>query len=430
MDQKTFQLNGAENFFADLLKPSPDWFVKYRKDSLEKSRNIPIPSVKDEEWKYTNLALLSKHDFALPPHFKLEDSEAVWNYASKDDLNFVMVNGCFISELSNFENHTGLEAMHLQEAINQGKIPEDQVTVTTANDIEPFLSINAAYHRCGAYLKIDKQFDTKKTIHILHINTSDKAYSISPRSLIHLERSAQATVLESHISLVDSAYFVNPLTDIYLDDNAVLYYTKAQDDSKEAIHIGQTRVWQQRDSQLHSLSFMQGAQLTRNNVTVTLNGEGTHSTIDGLYLLNDNQHADNHSLVNHLHPNCESSQLYKGILNGSSRAVFNGKIYVDPIAQKTNSYQLNKNLLLGPKARVDTKPQLEIFADDVKCTHGATIGQLDEEQMFYLQARGIQKHEALKALAKGFVNDLIDSVEPSSITEKLHKLIEPTFERF
>ena len=427
MSEHIFQIKGAEQFYNDLVKSSPEWFVAYRNKCLEESRNIPIPSVKDEEWKYTNLALLNNNEYTLPPHFDLKDPEQLWQYADKRDINFVMVNGCFISELSNVDDIDGLEAMHLQEAANHGRLTEEHFTVTTKNDIQPFLAINGAYHRCGAYIKISKAFKSERMIHIININTSDKPYSISPRNIILTERSSQAAIMESHISLTNAAYFVNPLTDIYLEENAVVEYTKAQNDSKEAIHISQTRVWQERDSQFHGFSYMHGAKLTRNNLTITLNGEGTYSMLDGLYILNQEQHADNHSLVNNLHPNCETSQLYKGILNDASRAVFNGKIYVDAIAQKTNAYQLNKNLLLGKKARIDTKPQLEIFADDVKCTHGATIGQLVEDEVFYLQTRCIPREAAVRMIAYAFAAESVDNIKSEVMRKRILALVEEAF---
>lgn len=422
MTDKSFQINGADGFYQELIDRAPDWFAQYREKSLNDSRQIAIPTLKDEEWKYTSLALLADHQYGLPDGHDLTDKEQLWRYADKDDIHFVMVNGCFISELSTTDGVEGLKMMHLQEAVNQGLVDQEHYSVTTTNDIQPFLAINGAYHRCGAYIKIDKKFAADRLIHILHINIGKNNYAISPRSMIFVDRSAQASVLESHISFYDNAYFVNALTDIYCGENATLHYTKTQKESEEAVHIGQTRVWQQRDSQFKSFSFMNGAKLTRNNLTITLDGEGIYSLLNGLYLTDGSRHVDNHTLVDHKHPNCESSQLYKGILYDQARAVFNGKIYVKSIAQQTNAYQLNKNLLLGQKARVDTKPQLEIFADDVKCTHGAAIGQMDANELFYLQTRGVSREEAEVMLSEGFINDVLDSIEIESIRRKIDRL--------
>jgi Fe-S cluster assembly protein SufD len=235
--------------------------------------------------------------------------------------------------------------------------------------------------------------------------------------------------LESHVAFNDQViYFTNASTDVFLDANASLHYCKAQKESLNAYHIGQTRVWQERDSNFDGFSLTAGSQLTRNSLNIALNGEGANAGLNALYSVFGNQHVDNHTSVDHRVPNCTSNQLYKGILNGDSRAVFNGKVFVRPIAQQTNSYQLNKNLLLGNNCRVDTKPQLEIFADDVKCTHGATIGQLDENEMFYLQTRCIPRNVATKMLVHGFVDDLFGLIKNSSTLQKVNALMQPSFE--
>ena len=219
------------------------------------------------------------------------------------------------------------------------------------------------------------------------------------------------------------------LTDISLAKNALLYYSRAQKENLKSYHIGNTRVWQERDSNFQGFSFVAGGALIRNNLDVVLNGEGAQSFLNALYSVYGTQHVDNHTSVDHRVPNCMSNQLYKGILNGASRAVFNGKIFVRPIAQKTNSYQLNKNLLLGKDCRVDTKPQLEIFADDVKCTHGATIGQMNEEELFYLQTRAIGKQDATRMLARGFAEDVLNQIKNEAVHQKLTEYLQPSFEK-
>jgi Fe-S cluster assembly protein SufD len=205
--------------------------------------------------------------------------------------------------------------------------------------------------------------------------------------------------------------------------NAQVGYCKVQAESHQAVHIGTTRVWQDAGSSLDAFSFAYGGQMIRNNLSVFLKGQGACTTMNGLYAIDGSQHVDNHTLLDIQQPDCTCSQLYKGLLNGHSRAVFNGKIYVHSAAQKTNAYQLNKHLLLGRDARVDTKPQLEIFADDVKCTHGATIGQLSEEEIFYLQSRCISQKMAIVLLSKGFIDDIINTIKVDSIRGKLSRLL-------
>lgn len=423
-EHKLLQIPGSKEFYQSLTENAPEWFVSFREANKSKACEVAIPSVKDEEWKYTSLSLVADNEYPLPTHHDLKDQDAILDYVKKEEIHLVLVNGCFISSLSNCTGFDGLTMLHLQDAVNQGRLSEEDFNRSTLNDAQPFLAVNNAYHRCGAYVQVSKKFNKDQLIHIVHVSTEDKPYSVCPRNIIKVERSAEASVIESYICLKDNSYLINAVTDIHLEENAVLHYAKAQKESLQAVHIGQTRVWQKRDSKLDSFSFMNGAKLTRNNITVYSEGEGTDTAIDGLYLIDGEQHVDNHTLIDHQQPNCTSHQLYKGILNGSSRAVFNGKIFVQQIAQQTNSYQLNKNLLLGSDCRVDTKPQLEIFADDVRCTHGATIGQINEDEMFYLQSRCIPRSEALQMLCKGFYEDVLDKIEQQSIRDKISSLIQ------
>ena len=262
----------------------------------------------------------------------------------------------------------------------------------------------------------------------MHITTVDKDDVMTlPRSLIIVGESAQAEILESHISTAAHFYFSNALTDILVNQNANLKYYKAQSEGPKAYHIGTTRVLQGQGSQFESFSFSIGAKLTRNNLNIFLNGEGSSAVLNGLYAVSDSQHVDNHTSVDHRPPRCVSNQLYKGILDGSATAAFNGKIFVRRIAQQTNSYQLNKNLLLGKGCQVNTKPQLEIFADDVRCTHGATIGQLNEEELFYLESRAIPKNLAVKMLARGFVDDILSKLTNVEIHKRFENLLTKTF---
>jgi Fe-S cluster assembly protein SufD len=216
------------------------------------------------------------------------------------------------------------------------------------------------------------------------------------------------------------------LTDIYLAPNAVCRYNQVQRESLKATHINATRVWQERDAVFDGFSLTVGGAVTRHNLDIIINGEGGQATLNGLYSVRERQHVDNHTSVDHRFPNGTSNQLYKGILNDQARAVFNGKIFVRPIAQLTNSYQLNKNLILGKDCRVDTKPQLEISADDVKCTHGATVGQLNDEEIFYLRTRAIPRSKAVEMLSHGFVDDILNKIQHPRVREHFQELVKPT----
>jgi len=411
---------------------TPQWFNQLRRQGLSQFTELGIPTVKDEEWKYTNLAALAKHTFKVAEEQKPDKPDLWKDYCHDGDINIVLVNGVFSKELSALGRiPQGVTVSTLKEAVSNNE-PETRELLEKydINDKTAFVALNEAFNSNGTYIRIGKNCVSPDLIHIVHLTSpGHKKTAAMPRTLIALEQSGEATVLESYVASNDKAtYFSNALTDIFLDENATLHYCKSQKESLKAFHIGRTRVWQECNSSFDGFSFMAGAALTRNDLNVVLDGEGASTVINALYSLSHDQHVDNHTSVDHRVPNCTSSQLYKGILNDASRAVFNGKVFVRSVAQQTNSYQLNKNLLLGKNCRVDTKPQLEIFADDVKCTHGATIGQLDEDELFYLQTRGIFKATAAKILAHGFVDDVLNMIKNDAIHQKLNILMKPSFE--
>lgn len=411
---------------------APDWYKNVRNSGLEQFQKAGIPTVKDEEWKYTNLAEMAKQCFAKPADHTLHEADAFNQYCNGKEINIVFVNGALSTELSNLSSiPEGVTVSTIEEAIaNKQANIENWLTKYSETPETPFIGLNEALNQTGTFIGAKKGVANNDLIHIIHV-TSVKGENIitSPRTLIALEASSEITVMESHVTFNDDAvYFTNALTDVFLEENATLHYCKAQKESFKAYHIGQTRVWQERSSNYDGFTLTTGGALTRNNLNIVLNGEGADAILNSLYSIYGTQHVDNHTCVDHRVPNCTSNQLYKGILNGDARAVFNGKVFVKPIAQLTNSYQLNKNLLLGDNCRVDTKPQLEIFADDVKCTHGATIGQLDENEMFYLQTRCIPRNVATKMLVHGFVDDLFATIKSDSIHSKVDALMQPSFD--
>ncbi len=409
---------------------SPLWLKQLRGSGLSRFQELGVPTTKDEEWKYTNLTSLLEHRFKIPTTHEIEEPDAFNAYCSAEEINIVFVNGIFLKELSNLKDlPPGVTISNLPDLIRNND--KDLAAFFKKNDFkdsDSFFSLNNAFFYNGVFIRIDPKVIFKPLIHIVHVTCASSTEIIScPRCIIILGKSAEATVLESHVAFSQITYFTNAVTDIVLSEDAKLLYCKAQGESRQAFHIGTTMVEQERYSQLHTFALSTGGLLTRNNLHVSLNGEGAGAILNGLYTVCENQHIDNHTAVDHRVPNCISNQLYKGILNDSSRAVFNGKIFVRKDAQQTNAYQLNKNLLLGKECRVDTKPQLEIFANDVKCTHGATIGQLNEEEIFYLQTRSIPKAAAIKLLARGFVDDILNTIGNDSITPKLNILLSHTF---
>lgn len=422
-------IDGLEEFNSRLQNDSPAWLNQLRMAGLARFKELGIPTTKEEDWKYTNIKPITEHRFQIPSVHEIKEQEAFRQYYSTKEINIVFVNGIFAPALSNLKNlPKGVLIANLPEAIrNNDKDLTAFFKRNELKDSDPFLSLNNALFQNGAFVRVDPKAILDPLIHMIHVTSSSTEVISCPRSIIILGKSSEAKVLESYLSFSPIVYFTNAVTDCVLAEDSKLLYCKAQGESPRAFHIETTRVWQERNSQLHTFSLSTGGQLTRNNLNVSLNGEGAGAILNGLYCINEQQHVDNHTAVDHRVPNCTSNQLYKGILNDSSRAVFNGKIYVRKDAQQTNSYQLNKNLLLGKDCRVDTKPQLEIFANDVKCTHGATIGQLSEEEIFYLQSRAIPKSSAIKLLARGFVDDILNTIGNEAITSKLNKLLVPTF---
>ena len=422
-----------DQFYGENIKLMPPWFNQLRQESLKHLSNREFPSVKDEEWKYTNISSLLQGTYQIPTDFTLAEIEKFQNYTDKDPVLVVFVNGQFSREYSRLNNvASGIKITLLKEALqnNNGLNLQRILTSYDAQQESVFILLNKVMIKDGVYITIADKAVSPDLIHIVYLTSNPQKKIITcPRTLISIGKDAEASILESHISFRDDdIYFSNALTDIFAGENSTLHYCKAQKESSKAFHINAIRVAQERDSNFNSFVLTSGGAITRNNLDIFLNGEGCSSALNGLYAPYDNQLVDNHTSVDHRYPNSTSNQLYKGILNHAARAVFNGKIFVRSLAQKTNSYQLNKNLLLGEKCRVDTKPQLEISADDVKCTHGATIGQLNEEELFYLQTRCIPKKMAIKMLARGFVDDVINRMPVKMIREKWNILLKEAME--
>ncbi|MBN1870498.1 MAG: Fe-S cluster assembly protein SufD [Candidatus Omnitrophica bacterium] len=410
----------------------PQWFNTLRIQGLSRFIETGIPAVSDPNWKYTDLEALKKLAFDVSENGELNEWELLNQFRNHKDINIVLLNGAFSVKHSDLDNlEKGVLVSTLHEAVkNNAPHIQERLTKYPMTDTAAFIALNQALNGPGVYILVDEKVVSNRLIHIIHVTHPGRQnFASMPRTLIVMEPFSEAAIFESHVAFGDSrTYFSNALTDIFMNENATLHYCKSQKESLKAFHIGHTRVWQERDSSFDGFSFMAGGRLTRNNVDAVLNGEGANARLNAFYSVNNSQHVDNHTSIEHRVPNCASNQLYKGILNDSARAVFNGRILVRPEAQKTNSYQLNKNLLLGSGCRVDTKPQLEIFADDVKCTHGATIGQLDEDEMFYLQTRGIGKNAASRMLAEGFLSDLLNTVKNAAVREKLNSLTRRSFE--
>jgi Fe-S cluster assembly protein SufD len=307
-------------------------------------------------------------------------------------------------------------------------LAERYLTRVASSDAHAFTALNAALMHDGAVIHVAANAQAAEPIHLVFVSDALAAEGVAHlRNLVVVERHAKATVLESYVATGDARYFTNAVTEVVVEDGAALTHYKVQRESARAFHVGTIDVRQARDSHYVSFSFATGAALSRTNVYTRLGGAGCGATLNGLYLGDDTQHVDHQTRIEHVEPNCYSRELYKGVLDGQSHGVFNGKVYVHPEAQQTDGKQTNNTLLLSETARIDTKPQLEIFADDVKCTHGATVGRLDATAMFYMQSRGINAESARKLLTYAFAADVLETIELEAVKLELERL---TLERY
>ena len=399
-----------------------------RLESLKTFEEKGFPTRKDEAWKYTSINGLVRNDYALFPKFEntieLKKVKKYFLYEI-DTYKVVFIDGVYSPFLSN-TTHDGLDVCLMSAALSKSKYRKliDSYFNKAANTNDSLTALNTSYTQEGAYIYIPKNTVAEKPIELIHFSTGkEKSLWLQPRNLIVVEKNAQVQILERHQSLKPHDVVTNSVTEIYAEQDAFLDYYKIQNDLQTASLIDNTYISQQKNSNVRMHTFSLGGKLTRNNLNFYLNGTNANSTLKGVTILGDKQHVDHYTLVDHIKSNCDSHQDYKGVFSEGAVGVFNGKIHVDRIAQKTNAFQQNNNILLDDKATVNTKPQLEIFADDVKCSHGCTVGQLDEEALFYLQSRGIPKKEARALLTYAFANNVLESVELTILKKRINILI-------
>ncbi|HQO58929.1 MAG TPA: Fe-S cluster assembly protein SufD [Candidatus Omnitrophota bacterium] len=404
----------------------PDWLLVRKEAAWNAAMSAGFPSQKDEDWKYTDLSPL----LTLPVEpFRASEGQAARKALDKffnpQDITVVITDGHLPEELPFIPAEAGGVILKKFSAVREQEF-RDCLAPAFDQPQDIFSNLNTALADDGLWIHVPRQSRIQPVIHICHIiNTPHSARLCCPRVMITAEPLAEAQILMSFLSATGAAdCLTNALTDIAIGPGAQIALTMVQDEHHGNYHVHSTRVNQHKNSSFDSFALITGGHLTRNNLTLTLLGEGAQTVLKGLYLLKAAQHADNHITVNHIAPRGTSTQLYKGILNGESRAVFNGKIYVHPEAQETNAYQLNRNLLMGEDCRINTKPQLEIFADNVKCSHGATVGQMDDNELFYLQSRGIPRKAAVSMLAEGFVKELF-SKNQDTVRDRLLSAVNP-----
>lgn len=416
-----------ENLIRSWQKPaaaSLSWFDQLRANAMDNVNTLRMPTTHDEEWRFTDISPLSRLPYpvayAAP---QLQSSDIKHCYLAEAICRLVFVDGQYAPDLSNISNNAGAIIGNLSSLVAAhgdmiarylGQLAEFQ------NDV--FTALNTAFLHDSACIIIPQNVSVTTPIHLLFITTQKEVTSY-PRCLLIAESGSNATVVEDYVTTEEAAYVTNSVVEMNLADTAHVSHIRIQRDNQQAFHIGNCTVSLAQASQYYSVSITLGAYISRYNLNVTLAGEGAECTTDGLVLISGRQLADTHTFIDHVKPHGKSRQLHKCIVDGMAHGVFNGKIMVRPHAQLTDSSQLSRNLLLTNKARIDTKPQLEIFADDVKCAHGATVGQLDKEEIFYLKSRGLSDLTARNLLTYAFGGEVIDRISISSLKRELEEIV-------
>ncbi|MTG97879.1 MULTISPECIES: Fe-S cluster assembly protein SufD [Myroides] len=414
--------------FEQGLTGEHDVLHNIRLEGLKTFEEKGFPTKKEEAWKYTSLNSILKKEFTILPKKEVAlDYKEVKKYflSDSDTYKLVFINGIFSSHLSE-TTHDGIDVCLMSSAMNKPKYKMviDNYYNQAVDKSDVFSALNSAYATEGAFINVPKSKVVSKPIEIIYFTTlEDQALLTQPRNLVVVGENAHVQILERHQSLTDSNVLTNSVTEIFAHKRAICDYYKLQNDLESSNLIDNTFIKQKQESRVSVHTFSFGGKITRNNLNFYQDGERIDSTLKGITLIGNKQHVDHYTLVSHNQPNCESHQNYKSIYDDNSVGVFNGKIYVDKIAQKTDGFQQNNNILLSEKAAVYTKPQLEIFADDVKCSHGCTIGQLDDEAMFYMRQRGIPQKEAKALLMYAFTDEVMETVKIPELKAKVAKLI-------
>lgn len=421
-------LAAVENL-ARTRRNDPSWLLHLRSRAAERFAELEFPTTGDEEWKYTNLASLLKTRF----HHCIDHDLRGITFSGIEHLTFadaartrlVFVNGLFEPALSNLTGiPSGVTVKNLGAMNGNDSLRLRRNLGSVVSNDSIFTAMNTASLIDGAIVHIPEGRVIESPIH-LHFVSSDCGTSTSafPRIMIDIEKDAMATVIETYSGFTKEPSFTNSVTEVMVGDGGYLDHYRIQEEPELGFHIARSEARLGKESTYRSYAISLGARLARHDLTVVLDGEFAECVVDGLYIVAEGQHIDNHTTIDHAVAHSTSNQLYKGIVDGNGRAIFNGKIFVREGALLTDARQLNKNLLLSDRAKVDTKPQLEIFADDVKCAHGATVGQLEDEELFYLQSRGINRDRARSLLTYGFAEDVIGRIKVASVREQLDRIV-------
>jgi Fe-S cluster assembly protein SufD len=414
----------ADRAGAQSARHEPGWLATARRKGLERFREVGFPTSRDEEWRFTSVASIAEAPFVLAQNgasrVPIHDLQR-FHLPGETAATLVFVNGRY-SEIDSDLHRVPRGVSIGSLAAEPTNAIHSHLTRVATVERNPFTALNTAFLVDAAVVSVADGISCDAPIHLVFVSTasSDRVMT-HPRVLVVVGRNGKAVIVESYIALGAAGYFTNGVGEIVAGENAHVEHYKLQRESEDSAHIGGLYVSAARSASItcHSISF--GGSLVRNDVNVVLDGEGAECTLNGLYLGDRRRLVDNHTTIDHARPNCGSRETYKGILGDHARAVFNGKIVVRPAAQKTDAKQTNKALLLSEDAQINTKPQLEIFADDVKCTHGAAIGQIDDEAMFYLRARGLSEPDARRLLIRAFAGEVLRRMPLVSLSERLEE---------
>jgi Fe-S cluster assembly protein SufD len=403
-------------------------FHKIRQSAIAKFSELGFPNSKNEEWKYTSIKPLLKHEFKFEKKpFGLSDKTlSGFVFDGLGNNLIVFINGIFSQELSTCKPaQKGVIVENLEAAFSKRPdLISKHIAHYADYHSEVFTALNTAFATDGVFIYVPAGTILEQPIHLLNLTDADHADTISnPRNLIIVENDSQVQFIETHNHIGEGAYFTNTVSEVILGERAVMDNIVIQDESTESYHIVNKEVHQQKNSIFTSVHVDLGGAIVRNNLNIRLKGEYCESHLFGFYLGRGAQHIDSHTVIDHIAPNCNSNELFKGILDDKAKGVFNGKVYVRRDAQKTNAFQENKTLVLTDDASMNAKPQLEIFADDVKCSHGATVGQLDDEALFYLRSRGIDKEKANAILQYAFANDIFSQIKIEPVKNWLDAIL-------
>ena len=429
--------NGAyHSALRERMKVSgePLWLRTLRGRSFDQFERVGFPGVDQEEWKYTNVAAITRTKFTPVVNsngttLSKRNGLAPFIYEETRDSCFVFVNGIFREDLSSCKGLCGVVALDLNDALQISEyetVIRESLERNAGSGNNGFELLNTALFAGGLFVSIPRGVNLRTPIQLQFVSEPVKAgtpAAVFPRVLIVGEKNSAATIIESYRATAEGVYLTNAIVDLVLDEGARFHHYKVQRESAGASHIAKTRADLGPNAGYDSTTINFGAALSRHDINVTMDHEGASCSVDGLYMVDGSQHTDTHSVIDHRQPHCTSRQLYKGILDGKSRAVFNGKVFVRHGAQQTDAQQTNKNLLLSSEAQIDTKPQLEIYADDVKCTHGAAVGQLEPDELFYLESRGINPALAKNMLTYGFAGEVIEKIQIESIRRELDEAV-------